>query len=156
MPQVQTTIDYVVTAYIAHAGKVLLVFHNALEKWLPVGGHIEPNEDPEEALYREIEEETGLAKNDIEVIGNKPEAMSATTKFLLPPQYLDIHRISDTHRHVSMVHFVEAKTDTIMRAEGEHRAIRWFIQKELDLEEFALMPEIIFYSRKAIEEVAGG
>lgn len=156
IPQDQNAIDFVVTAYLVHAGKVLLVYHNALEKWLPVGGHIEPNEDPEEALFREIEEETGLAKSEFKVVGNTPEAMSATSKFLLSPRYLDIHRISDTHRHVSMVYFIEAKTDKVTLAENEHRAMHWFTQEELDLKEFALMPEIVFYCRKAEEEVAGG
>ncbi len=41
---------------------------HVINKWLPVGGHIEQNETPDEALLREIKEETNL---DVELL-NKP------------------------------------------------------------------------------------
>jgi 8-oxo-dGTP pyrophosphatase MutT (NUDIX family) len=34
--------------------------HKKLGKWLPPGGHIEPNELPDDAACREVLEETGL------------------------------------------------------------------------------------------------
>src|ERR1700730_4264778 len=33
--------------------KVLLVDHKKAELWLPSGGHVEPNEDPKETVFRE-------------------------------------------------------------------------------------------------------
>ena len=30
------------------------------DKWIGVGGHFEKNESPEECLFREVQEETGL------------------------------------------------------------------------------------------------
>lgn len=35
--------------------------------WFPIGGEIEPNESIEEAALREIEEETGIKKEDVEL-----------------------------------------------------------------------------------------
>ena len=42
------------------AGKVLLIRHKRLGTWLPVGGEIDPGEDPLSAARRELREETGL------------------------------------------------------------------------------------------------
>lgn len=40
--------------------EVLLTWNKNLQKWIPVGGHIDPGETPEEAVIREVIEETGF------------------------------------------------------------------------------------------------
>lgn len=50
-----------VTGFLVHDGQVLLHWHRRNQMWLPMGGHIEPNEDPIEAVLREVEEESGVA-----------------------------------------------------------------------------------------------
>lgn len=57
--------EFTATAYIVKDNKVLLLYHAKHQKWLPPGGHIEPNETPVEAVKREVLEETGLG---IEII----------------------------------------------------------------------------------------
>ncbi|MCX6709315.1 MAG: NUDIX domain-containing protein [Candidatus Woesearchaeota archaeon] len=52
--------DLVVSAYIFNQDKVLLIHHKKLNLWLPVGGHIDKDETPDEAILREIKEETPL------------------------------------------------------------------------------------------------
>lgn len=58
--------DKTVLAYIENDDSYLMLFRNKKEndinrgKWIGVGGHIESNETPDEALIREIKEETGL------------------------------------------------------------------------------------------------
>ena len=42
-------------------GQVLLIHHHKLGMWLYPGGHIDPNEDPAQAVVREVREETGVA-----------------------------------------------------------------------------------------------
>ena len=55
-----------VLAYIEQNNQYLLLFRNKKEidvnkgKWIGVGGHIEKDETPEDALIREIKEETNL------------------------------------------------------------------------------------------------
>ena len=56
---------FVTSAYILHKDVVLLTFHPKIKRWLPPGGHIEPNESPIEAVKREVKEEVGI---DIEII----------------------------------------------------------------------------------------
>ena len=49
-----------VAVFARHAGRVLLIAHERLATWLPVGGEVEPGETPLEAARRELLEETGL------------------------------------------------------------------------------------------------
>ena len=50
MPHIHALYDFVITVFIVHEDKVLLVNHPKYDKWIPMGGHIELNEDPETAL----------------------------------------------------------------------------------------------------------
>ena len=58
--------DKTVLAYIKKDDKFLMLFRNKKEhdinkgKWIGIGGHIEEGESKEQALVREIKEETGL------------------------------------------------------------------------------------------------
>ena len=38
-------------------------------KWIGIGGHLEPNESPDECILREIQEETGLTVTDLRLRG---------------------------------------------------------------------------------------
>ena len=49
-----------VSTLARHGGRVLLIHHQRLRAWLPVGGEIDAGETPLEAAARELREETGL------------------------------------------------------------------------------------------------
>ena len=49
-----------IAVYPRNEGRLLLIFHKRLGKWLPPGGELEPGETPLEAAARELFEETGL------------------------------------------------------------------------------------------------
>jgi 8-oxo-dGTP pyrophosphatase MutT (NUDIX family) len=51
------------SAFVIHlpTGRILLHHHRRLDKWLQLGGHLEPGESPVQAALREAEEESGLA-----------------------------------------------------------------------------------------------
>jgi 8-oxo-dGTP pyrophosphatase MutT (NUDIX family) len=150
MAHIHELIDFTVECYIVHENKVILIHHKQLNKWLPVGGHIELNEDPEEALIREVKEETGL---DIKVYGTKPSLISEGIKFLYCPLYLDIHKINDTHRHVGMVYFATSDTDKLTLEADEHNEIRWFSKSDLENPKFKIQTDVKYYSQKALEKL---
>jgi 8-oxo-dGTP pyrophosphatase MutT (NUDIX family) len=84
---------------------VLLVEHRKLGWWLYPGGHIEPNEDPAQAVIREVSEETGIT---CQIISKNWFSHPATT--VLPPPFTicvqDIPADAKTgvHQHIDMVY----------------------------------------------------
>ena len=106
MAHIHEKIDFTVAIFVVHAGKVLVIHHKKLDRWLPLGGHIELDEDPEQAALRETKEESGL---DVELIGERPPTTGPGTRALIGPRFLDIHRINETHEHIGMIYFARPK-----------------------------------------------
>jgi 8-oxo-dGTP pyrophosphatase MutT (NUDIX family) len=151
MPHIHEKIDFTVAIFIVHDHKVLLIHHRKLDKWLPVGGHIELDEDPEIAALREAKEESGF---DIELIGERPPTTEVGTRALIAPRFLDIHRISNTHEHIGMIYWARPKDCS--RAEcavEEHHEIRWCSGDDLEKLRPAMSSAVKWYCRKAIEEI---
>lgn len=144
-------LDYTVSLFIVRDGKVLLVHHRKLGRWLPVGGHIELGEDPEEAARREAKEESGY---DIELFGARPPRDFPGTKILTAPSFLDVHDISEHHRHVGLIYFARVAGGELRLAEAEHHAIRWFSPADLADPEFEVPEAIQFYSAEALKTLS--
>ena len=153
MAHIHDEIDYTVTAYIVYSQKVLMVHHKGLNGWLPVGGHVELDEDPEEALFREIWEESGLGKDDLTALTHKPAEKFERCKFLLTPNFLDIHKISESHRHVGLTYVLISSTDKIVHNADEHNEIKWFSSEEI--EETEMLANVAFYCREALKLASG-
>ncbi|MDR1426031.1 MAG: NUDIX domain-containing protein [Rickettsiales bacterium] len=49
-----------VYTYNCESDRFIFVRHKKLRRWLPPGGHVEPNEIPDDAARREVFEETGI------------------------------------------------------------------------------------------------
>ena len=149
MAHINELIDFVVTVLIVYDNKVLLVFHKKLQRWLPVGGHIELDEDPEQALFREIKEECGL---EVEILSSKPNFRDTGRKALLTPNFLDIHDIDDKHKHIGLTYLARAKSSDVKLAKEEHEDIRWFAEEDLDNPEFHITDDIKFYVKEALRK----
>jgi len=150
VPHLNYYLDWTVSVFIVFERQVLLVDHKQLKKWLPVGGHIDPGEDPERAAHREVEEESGLS---IELVGSRPPAGFEGTRPLVAPAYLDVHHISGEHHHFGMIYFAHATTDAVTLAEKEHNDIRWFTAQDIKTSTLNIPEAVRFYSREAIERL---
>jgi 8-oxo-dGTP pyrophosphatase MutT (NUDIX family) len=152
MPHIHEQIDFTVAVFVVHEGRILIVHHRRLDKWLPLGGHIELDEDPEQAALRETKEESGL---DVELIGERPPTTSPGTRALIGPRYLDIHRISDTHEHIGMIYWARLQGSADARcAVEEHHEIRWCSAAELEALQPPMSDAVKWYCLKAIEEIS--
>lgn len=152
MGHIHEKIDFTVGGVIAYNRKVLMIKHKKLKMWLIPGGHIELDEDPNQALFRELEEETGLKKNDLEILASKPEIDAKGVKFLYTPNYLDVHDYSGNHQHIGFVYFLKSKTDKISLADKEHDGIRWFSSEDIDDPQYNLIDSVKFYAKQALKE----
>lgn len=85
--------------------RILLHLHRRLDRWLQPGGHVEPSEDPVDAVLRETLEETGLAA-----------AHPSSGPTVLQ---LDEHPGPDDHVHLDVRYLVTVDPDAPAAAEGE-------------------------------------
>ena len=53
MAHIHEKIDFTVAIFVVRDRRILLIHHRKLDRWLPLGGHIELDEDPEIAALRE-------------------------------------------------------------------------------------------------------
>lgn len=149
MAHIHEKIDFTVAIFVVHDEKVLLILHRKLGKWLPLGGHIELDEDPEIAALREAKEESGLA---VELVGERPPTSEPGTRALIAPRFLDIHRISETHEHIGMIYWARPIGGDVKLATEEHHDIRWCSATELDELKPPMTNAVKWYCRQALEE----
>jgi 8-oxo-dGTP pyrophosphatase MutT (NUDIX family) len=152
MAHIHEKIDFTVAIFVVHDAKVLVIHHRKLDKWLPLGGHIELDEEPEQAALREAKEESGL---DVELLGERPPTTSPGTRALIAPRFLDIHRISETHEHIGMIYWARPKASSNAKlAVAEHHDIRWCSAADLDKLQPPMSEAVKWYCLKAIAEVS--
>jgi 8-oxo-dGTP pyrophosphatase MutT (NUDIX family) len=153
MAHIHELIDFSVAIFVVHDHKVLLVHHRNLKQWLPVGGHIELDEDPEQAALRESLEESGL---EVELLGERPPTTGPGTRALIAPRFMDIHRISDTHQHIGLIYWARPKSGSVTLAPAEHHAIRWCTVEEIEYLQPPMSAAVKWYCHQALREAGNG
>ena len=151
MPHIHELHDFVISVFIVNRGRVLLVHHKKYREWLPIGGHVELDEDPEQALHREIKEECGLK---VRILAERPDVGHRGVKPLPTPSYMDVHRIGPSHRHIAFVYFGVSAHDRAVLHTREHSELRWFSRAELKEARPKLTRSIRFYCLKALESAS--
>lgn len=153
MPHIHDKIDFTIGAFLVFQGKVLLVNHPRYGTWLAPGGHIELDEDSDQALFREIEEETGFKQNELEILSTRPEIKADNFKSLYTPNFINIHEANPPHRHITLIYFLKVKHDKHKKSD-EHTDARWFDSSMIDSAELSIWPATKFYAKEAIKMAA--
>jgi 8-oxo-dGTP diphosphatase len=101
-----TVRHFTATGFVVHDNHVLLHWHRKVKAWLPPGGHIDENEDPVQAVLREVREETGV---EAEVVPTGPRFDLAYPTQVAPPFTIMVEDIHDPvagyHQHIDMIYF---------------------------------------------------
>jgi 8-oxo-dGTP pyrophosphatase MutT (NUDIX family) len=155
MPHIHEKIDFTVDIFIVYKNRVLIRKHDKYHKWLAVGGHIELDETPIQAALREVQEEVGL-----KIVLIPPRKMpqhknhSEITE-LISPWYCNIHKINETHKHISLVYFAMSKSDIVVPeyADDISNEWKWFTKNELKKNNHGMSESIIFYATEALKEL---
>jgi ADP-ribose pyrophosphatase YjhB (NUDIX family) len=130
-------------------GRVLLVHHNKLGKWLYPGGHVEPDESPAEAAVREVAEETGL---QAVVIGEPAFAHSAVRGHIVPWAVIEMDVFDSAigpHRHIDLVYVCRASGGQLAAQLDEVSGARWVPVGEVGrLPTPAELPELVAASAR--------
>jgi ADP-ribose pyrophosphatase YjhB (NUDIX family) len=143
---------FVATGYVVRNGKTLLLYHKKLKMWLPPGGHIDEGELPDEAVMREIKEETGL---DVEILPAKRAGghREMGVSFLHLPSHVQLEDIPNHPQHIDLIYFCRAK-DGAEALSGEHEDMHWYSADELKNAEH-VRDEVRETGLAAIEFVSG-
>jgi 8-oxo-dGTP diphosphatase len=117
---------FTATGIVLHEDQVLLIEHAKLKWWLPPGGHIEPNEDPVQAVLREGREETGL---DCEIVS--PVAFAHESIEVLPAPFTilveDVPEGGEMVQHIDCIYVLRplSSPSAISADEREVTGARW-------------------------------
>ncbi len=114
-----------------------------MQKWMPPGGHIDPNETPEDCAKRECKEETGL---DVEIIGAEQpdlfEGANEEGRMLKKPFAMLLENIpasearnEPAHQHMDFLFHAKPldESQILERAEAEAEELKWFTKEEVSL-----------------------
>lgn len=99
------TRHFTATGFVVQGDRTLLHWHQRLQQWMPPGGHIEPHEDPVQAVLREIREETGVTAD---VIPSVPALPFAYPGQVQPPYTIlleDSLEPGEPHQHIDLIYF---------------------------------------------------
>ena len=139
---------FTVTVLVVYKNKVLLHRHKKLGIWIPVGGHIEENELPEETVVREAREEAGL---EIKLYNPDQDNLGCYNKgeLLIKPVHIELHKIKEDHFHINLVYYGRTGSDEIKPSEQAKEGFKWFSRQKLSDKKIA--ESVKFVCEEALE-----
>ncbi len=133
---------FTATAFVIDSKhRVLLLWHKRLQRWMPPGGHVDPDETPEDAAKRECKEETNM---DVEILGDaSPDLFIGNPsegRMLKKPIAMLLEEIpayparnEPAHQHMDFLYIAQPidESQTLTVLEAEAREMRWFTAEEI-------------------------
>ncbi len=129
--QKHATATIYIIAEISSKKKVLLHKHKKLGIWIGIGGHVEPDENPLEAAYREAREEIN---REITILHNQTQLLRTDYMIELPLPLglfefsIPVYGDEPAHKHID---FTYAATTQNPESVTMPEEFGWFSQKQL-------------------------
>lgn len=131
--------DFTATGYVMNRDhtKMLMIHHRKTGKWLPPGGHFEPNELPHEAALREVQEETGIKADLIdfapELEFDEKSEMQIPTPYVILHEKIASHGDDVAHMHVDFIFIMEADETGLSAEKAEVHDAMWMSLGEIEV-----------------------
>lgn len=127
--------QFTASVYIIENESVLLINHKKLKKWLPPGGHLDPNETPPEAAKREALEETGLSIEFIRqenIWITQSNASSFERPFMCLIEEIPETPLQASHQHIDFIYLAKPIEGALVCNHQETEGVRWFTLDEIE------------------------
>lgn len=148
---------FTATGIVLHRDTVLLIEHVKLGWWMPPGGHIDPDEDPVQAVLREVREETGL---DCAIIA--PDVFAHDAVQVLPAPFTilveDVPEAGQTVQHIDCIYVLRPTSDPAALAAqaGEVQDPRWVPVSQVgELRTPPELPALIHAAAQSVNALTG-
>lgn len=142
---------FTVSVYVVHNNRVLLHKHKKAQILLPVGGHIDLNELPEEAAIRETFEETGIVVELYDLDSLKGQDVNTEReKVLINPIHTIWGEVDKGHEHIDFVFYAKSISEKLKPGENESRTLEWYSESELESIRDALLKDVYLMAKEAI------
>ena len=119
MPESPIPRHFTATGFVVNGDATLLHWHHRVQAWLPPGGHVEPDEDPVQAVLREVKEETGL---DVELFPTQYVPEISNLDQVPAPRTILVEDVYDqkvgAHQHIDMIYFCRVSGPRPLAPEG--------------------------------------
>lgn len=129
--------------------KLLLHKHKKHKIWLAVGGHIEKDENPTEAVLREVKEETNL---EITILKGKLLRIDDVEELACPvailQERLAPYKKEPAHYHIDLIYFAICKNPQKIKMKEE---FNWFSKN--NLQKVSLEKEVRYLIKKLFKHV---
>lgn len=146
MPEPLTR-DFTATTFVVWQGGVLLHRHKKLGHWFPPGGHVEPNELPDEAAVREVLEETGVR---VALVGERALPVLEPRQ-LIRPRGVQLETIAPRHEHIDFIYFAKPQSGYTGLFSVADETLGWYDRNAL--EKLELTEEIRLWTTVALLEL---
>jgi 8-oxo-dGTP pyrophosphatase MutT (NUDIX family) len=124
---VEITRHFTSTVLIVHRNKVLLHRHKKRGSLLPVGGHVDRDELPQETALREAMEEAGL-----EITLHDADTLRfGDVQVLVRPAHMLLVNMNPYHQHIDFIFYATAATDQVQPLDGESAQLFWYTRDEV-------------------------
>ncbi len=139
-----------VAVFIVHQHKTLLHWHAKHSMWLPLGGHVDPNESACEAAIREAKEEAGVT---VELYHPRLALAKADEhiKPLVSPVHVQNEIIGPDHEHIDYI-FYGKTLNFETQPEYADMKLGWYGQEELS--SLPLADDVRAYALEALTLLA--
>lgn len=142
-----TATAYIV-AEVSDEIKVLLHKHKKLNIWIAIGGHVEKDENPVEALKREVLEETNLK---IKILNTKKLLKTKGINEIFSPialveENVPAHKNEPFHIHMDLIYFTFCKNPKRIKMADEYG---WFSRN--DLKKAKLKKEVLKFATEVLD-----